>query len=179
MSRFTWDHPYIARTSLIRALPFPIEGSLHLVWSFHDQGKSTGINPLRAQPSGRPQVAGKSIRTSAAGKDKDKDVDGVEQMFGTALSHLTSQQVTSIKSSRSLGGKKVVATHVLPVPAVETVTGPLAKPQVAHHHAIKGGPATQKLARDEAQMKALCAATKNSPAGLPAKVCAFKSSATH
>jgi hypothetical protein len=151
------------------SVPF-IEGSLHLVWSFYK-----GRPLLSAQPSGRPQVAGKSIRTSAAGKD----VDGVEQMFATALSHLPSQQVTSLRTSRSLGGKKVVATHALPLPAVEVVTAPLAKPQVAHHHAIKGGPATQKLARDEAQMKALCAATKNSPAGLPAKVCAFKSSATH
>jgi len=48
------------------------------------------------------------------------------------------------------------------------------KKPVAVRYAVKAVPATEKIARDAAQMRALCAASNNAPAGLPAAICKGK-----
>jgi orotidine-5'-phosphate decarboxylase len=77
-----------------------------------------------------------------------------------------------VKQARVLPGTKAVTVHPLPPtgPAKMITEAPKVL-RVEKLHAIKGGTAQQKLARDAAQLKAICVATNNAPTGLPASVC--------
>jgi len=100
------------------------------------------------------------------------EVDEVEQAIGAAIKQLPPQQQKQVVNARMLAGTKTAVVHRLPpTGAVRTITGPQPIARTGKLHAIKGGPATRKMARDAAQMKALCAASNNAPNGLP-KVCA-------
>ena len=79
-----------------------------------------------------------------------------------------------MEKARVLPNAKTAVVHALPKAGkVESIAQPprLAVARIAKPHAIKGGAAVRKAARDDAQVKALCAATNNAPADLPASVC--------
>jgi len=144
--------------------PF-IDGVLHLKWNQPAPGTlaSHGLSSCLTlhSPAG--------TATSAA---PEKDTDEVEQGLATAINKLSPAQRQTMAKARRLPGAATAVTHRLPPGGpvhMMTATPPVVR--VAHPHAISGGDATQKLARDAAQMKALCAATNNAPPGLPATVC--------
>jgi len=68
--------------------------------------------------------------------------------------------------------------HVLPPTGPVQVISEPPPVTATKGRAVHVGTATQKLARDAAQIKALCAATGNAPAGFPAGVCKTEG-ATH
>ena len=62
--------------------------------------------------------------------------------------------------------------HLLrPSGPVTILKGPPPIPKRAEVHASKGVLATGKAERDAAQIRALCVASNNAPAGLPKSVC--------
>jgi hypothetical protein len=152
------------------SVPF-ISGSLHLIWS--------GAQPLHPLTAGVtreiPEAAGASpqpVPIPPPHGFPGVEEDEAEDMLKAAIEKLPLAQQQQIQRSRLLSGTKPVVVHPLPKTGkVELMTQPPAVARKAPPHAINGGPAIHKAARDEAQVKALCAATNNAPSGLPADVC--------
>lgn len=175
------------------SIPF-LDGVLHLAWT--GPAPNTGH-----APAGSPRHPGGLETTTAvatgavglAGEDNE-----AEHKLEAAVKQLPPQQQSLLQKARSIPTAPV-AVHRLergsfqtlaPLPETGVRPGPAgthtaiagrASPETAGvrtrlavtHAAIAGpgGPASRKLARDAAQMRALCAATNNAPSGLPAEVC--------
>ena len=167
------------------SVPF-INGALHLVWTGTPLTHlpvgtigtigtigTTRIGTLQESKPTTPGKTGVVIQGPVATAPLQQvEVDEVEQAIGAAIKQLPPQQQKQVVNARTLAGTKTAVVHPLPsTGAVRTITGPQPIARTGKLHAIKGGPATRKMARDAAQMKALCAASNNAPAGLP-KVCA-------
>jgi hypothetical protein len=158
------------------SIPF-INGALHLIWG--GTRVAHPVAPTRAgslgergvttsSPSRRPPTA-----TAGGAREAPIEVDDVEQKLRAAINQLPAAQRPQVEKARFLASTRTAAVHRLsPTRSVTRMTQPPPVPRIARLHAIKAGPATRKLARDEEQMRALCAASHNAPAGLPAKVCA-------
>ncbi len=178
--------PPVPRTSNIvgdpgATTPF-IDGALHLIW------KGPVVSPPR--PVGgpvtvlRPPVATKggvaagnrlALQAVAAPAAPPDDDDEVEGAIATAVGKLTPAQQLQVKNARVMPITKPLATHQMqPVRSVKKLAQPPAVPQLGKPHAIDAGPATRKFQRDAAELNALCAASNNAPAGLPATVCTSK-----
>lgn len=144
--------------------PF-IDGALHLAWS----GSSAGTLPSVTVVGGASREAGHRgplPPPSAAG-----EVNAVEHMLQAAMNHLTPLQRTEVAKARAAAGARSAVHRLPPGGPVRMITALPAVARIARLHAIKAGPAARKAERDAAQMRALCAATHNAPAGLPAGVC--------
>jgi hypothetical protein len=138
-------------------LPY-VAGGLHLIW----KGLTIG-----------PAVRSTTRATAPAGPGSEADEDEIEKKIAAAIAELTPAQQRQMKNAR---GTRVTKSGPQPAKtafAVVKLVQPPAAAAVAMH-ALNGGPASRKLQRDAAQMKALCAASHNAPAGLPVKVCRAK-----
>jgi hypothetical protein len=162
------------------SVPF-INGALHLVWS----------GPLVANPghagmgtlSHLKAITGGSLSVSSAttGAWTADETDDVEHTLESAVKQLTPGQRAEVAKARAIAVTHPAAFHKLAPtgPVVRMTSAPLqlngeikGSGKVAvKRHAIQGGPAIRKAARDAAQMGAICAASHNAPAGLPASVC--------
>jgi hypothetical protein len=135
------------------SVPF-IYGVLHLQWS---------------GPVSEPLIAARPVPPAAGTAENE---DEVEHQIAKAIRQLPPADQATVTRARRVPVTRPIVTHRL------APTGPVRKlsqaPRVARVgrlHAIKGGPAMRKLARDAAQMHAICAATQNKPQGLPPEVC--------
>ena len=144
--------------------PF-IDGALHLEWA------GTPVATTRTAVAGERLAP--TIRTMPAViATRPEEDDEVEKMIEASLSRLplaTQQQIR--KARATVATLRPVMHRLPPGPPAQIIT---TRPQVRRAirlHAIKAGPATRKLQRDAAVIHALCSATNNAPAGLPAKVC--------
>ena len=158
--------PPVPRTTNIAGdpdatVPF-VNGALHLVWS----------GPPGVQAGGLKEAA----QTATAGQPSPKgDADEAENRIGAAVSKLTPAQQAQVKAARSMTASRQVATHPgQGTGPVTQLTQPPAVSAAVPMHAIAGGPATRKAQRDAASLKALCAASSNAPANLPASICTGK-----
>jgi hypothetical protein len=99
--------------------------------------------------------------------------DDVEQKVNASVKQLTPQQQQQIKAARhnAVAGPKPAGHHLAAGPPARRITSWPVLRTAGKMHAIKAGPATRKQQRDAAEVKALCAQTKNAPPGLPANVC--------
>src|SRR5206468_11055740 len=156
------------------SVPF-INGALHLVWTgppvVHPVAPPGGSVAERGAAgsgvSGRRPAA-----TAGGGLASPVEADEVEHLIRAAINQLPAAQRPQVEKARILAGTQTVAVHRLSsTRLVRRITQPPPVARIARLHAIKAGPATRKLARDMAQMRALCAASHNAPAGLPASVC--------
>jgi hypothetical protein len=115
-------------------------------------------------------------KTIPATEPSGENDDEVEHMFSASISKLPAQQQVLIKNSRTIPSTPVVLHRLaVPGPIKMVTTPPLTgvRAQSTGHAAVTGraGTANRKLARDAAQMAALCKATNNAPQGLPPEVC--------
>ena len=152
-------------------VPF-VDGVLHLIWAGPRGIYPTPVNTqgLSKSSTGASKPAAVTGQISAA-----EDADEVENRIGAAVSKLTPKQQLQVKNARLTRVTKPVATHKgKGAGPVKKLTRPPAVPNAVAMHAIKGPPATRKMQRDAASLKALCAASKNRPAGLPATACTTK-----
>ena len=160
-------------------MPF-LNGVLHLSWS--------GQPPLTPSHEGELAhlpptgvIAAHPVIEAGGNNRPEVGVDDSEQLLSTAINTVPAAQREQVKQARVLPGTKAVAVHPLPPTGpVKMMTEAPKVLRVEKLHAINGGAAQQKQARDAAQIKALCVATNNAPTGLPASVCATAASpATH
>jgi hypothetical protein len=144
--------------------PF-IDGALHLDWTGTPVTTAiAGQRIARRLLTSRPLPP---IKTAFAEQDNE-----AEQKLEASLAHLPPQTQQQIQKARATIAPVRLAMHPLPPGAPAQII--TARPQVrlaVRLHAIKAGPATRKLQRDAAVIHAVCSATNNAPAGLPAKVC--------
>ena len=135
------------------SIPF-INGALHLTWTGGSVAVESPPAPLPAQAV------------------TDDEVDEVEHKIEAAINKLPGPQREQIEQARHIeGAQAAVVRQLRPTGPVQQLREWPATKRFGGFHAIKAGPAIQKAARDAAQMRALCAATHNAPAGLPAGVC--------
>ena len=95
----------------------------------------------------------------------------VENALEAVVRKLTPTQQREIKHARATA-VAVPAVHRLPAGTrARRLTASPAVPRIAPRRAIKAGPATQKARRDAAELRVLCAASHDAPAGLPPGIC--------
>ncbi|HTC96072.1 MAG TPA: hypothetical protein VK699_21700, partial [Terriglobales bacterium] len=156
------------------SVPF-INGALHLSWK--GQPVATPVRPVLpgiiAGSVSRPAIS-TPLRAVIVGSEggEANETDEVEQKIRAAINQLPPAQQQQVQKARIIEGTRAAVVHRLPPTGpVRKITAPPVSLRIARLHAINGGPALRKAARDAAQMRALCAATHNAPAGLPAAVC--------
>lgn len=164
--------------------PF-IDGSLKLAWTVatrppvgttHLSGVATAHTPVavaHVPPSGTVVTANGSKNSG----EENGETDEAEHRLAAAEAHLAPVQRQAVARAATVVRP---AVHFLPrVVEVRKIT---ARPSVAGvkgSGAIDAGPATAKLQRDLARIRALCAASHNAPAGFPAGVCSAAAASQH
>jgi hypothetical protein len=140
--------------------PF-VDGALHLVW--------IPVTPPAANHPTipvRPLIGSANPRGTdyaAQGKDRDDEKDPLE----IALNHLSVKKRQQVLRVRAAALPKTSAAAVIPS---------IAAPTVKSHSPVAGpvGPATRKIRRDAALIKALCAASDDKPYGIDRSICVPK-----
>jgi hypothetical protein len=159
--------PAVHNTTLIgtgASIPF-INGALHLIW------KGPKVFGGAQQPITVSGVL--SAAANAQGAEADGD-DEPEARIGAAIVQLKAPQQLQVQNARVIAGTQPAVHRLAPIGPVKIMAQPPVTPKVLDRHAIDAGPATRKMQRDAAQMRALCAATNNAPTGLPASACGSK-----
>ena len=160
--------PPVHNTSVFGApasIPF-INGALHLIWALPrvvGGGQTTTTGGLPLAPANAQQ---------AVAADEEDEPEG---RLRAAINQLTPSQQLQVQKASAIAATPPAGVHPLasPGPVKIATTAPVTA-KVLERSAINAGPATQKMQRDAAQMRALCGATNNAPAGLPASVCGSK-----
>jgi hypothetical protein len=152
--------------------PF-IDGALHLIWTGQKAPlTSVGGSTDRAR---QPQGDHAGLLIAATAMDRRTSAEGhdeVENLIAAAIKRLPPEQQAEVKRAKAAAGMRPVSVHRLPPSGpVQRITTLPAAVRIPRLHAIKAGPATEKAAREAAMIRALCAATHNAPAGLPAETC--------
>ena len=176
-----------------------IDGAVHLSWSgvanVGESGtvsgstsapESTGIEARVSRPAATSTSAAtkgtatqatapksttaQTDATKATAAPELESADEIEQTLQAAESQLTDEQRKAIANARTPAVARQAA-HPLPPGKIETVSSVPLSVRTVQVHSFKAGPATAKNDRDAAGIKALCAATKNAPPGLPADIC--------
>jgi hypothetical protein len=150
-----------------------IDGVLHLKWTAATSGRGHTAAGGLLRPGGSGIATAVATETAKAGESNEP-----ENRLEVAVKHLPPRERISVQKSRAIASPPMPAVHrMFRGGAVEVLTAPPSTGVLARstgpHDPIAGpaGRAQRKLARDEAQMRALCAATNNAPKGLPAEVC--------
>jgi hypothetical protein len=171
--------PRVPRTTNIvgdpdATLPF-VDGALHLIWGgppvvTHAPMSADSLSRSGTGVSDHASTAAVTGQISTKG-----DADEIENRIGAAVSKLTPQQQLQLRAARAMPVTKPVITHQgQGAGPVKQLAQPPAAPTAVPMHAMKGEPALRKGQRDAASLKALCAASKNAPDGLPVSVCTSK-----
>jgi hypothetical protein len=148
-----------------------IDGVLHLSWT---RPQTTGAAPPRARP--RPADAA-AVLPETGGVERDKDeageAEGRIEAAATAAG-IPSSQRAGLRRPTS-GVARTITLNPLPQGVVaRQVPAGIAGSALGEAPVKlgrKGAPATEKLARDKAMIRAICARTANAPPGLPADAC--------
>jgi hypothetical protein len=154
--------------------PF-IDGSLKLVWTPGSGPINPGSGPIN-KVQGLANNVGKlpaHIEAHVFAPPED-ETDEVEHRIDAAQAPLPAAQRAAVRGARNVAAVSPVLHRLPPSGAVLTrvsLPTPRARGGRIRLHAISAGPAAVKLQRDAAQVKALCAATQNAPAGLPKTAC--------
>jgi hypothetical protein len=154
--------------------PF-IDGVLHLKWT----GPSGDGGQPTAGGLSRPGNAGllSAERAGSRISPPTRDPDQTEEKLEAAIEHLSPQQREKVEKARAIDNRRPLSHRLQRGGPVEKLAAsPLTgvRATAIRTHAPVAGPigrANRKLARDAAQMRALCAASNNAPYGLPPEVC--------
>jgi hypothetical protein len=103
--------------------------------------------------------------------DQTEEADEAEQKISGAISKLPLTQRRQVQNARAVTGVRPVLHPLPPTAAAQRIATLPAFPRIDERLGTSAGRATRKNERDAAQMRALCEATSNAPAGLPAEVC--------
>jgi len=144
-----------------------IFGALYLDWSA--ESVATAATTQAGNSGSKPAVSEVPKQVVASSATEDKDVG-----LATTIRKLTPAQRALIAKASVIPPGRPVVMHQLAAPAPVQVLKELPaeeKVKPTAMRAIRVGPATRKNLRDAAQMRAVCAATKNAPPGLPPSVC--------
>jgi len=141
------------------SVPF-INGALHLVW--------TGTSETKPAVAVRRSIARSSLTTTHIGIEDNRG--DIEEAIGSATGRLSSAQQQKVRQARSVAAPEAQVHKLASTAPVQTISEPPPM-TVVRGRAVKVGTATQKLARDAAQIKALCAASNDTPLGLPTSAC--------
>ncbi|PYX29658.1 MAG: hypothetical protein DMG80_14170 [Acidobacteria bacterium] len=171
--------PAVATSSIFdpgASVPF-VNGGLHLVWTgtpiAHPVGAVRANDGADVGVLNPREWSGSTAGTAVAQPPTAVETDQIEQAIRSAIDKLPAAQRSRVAKARILRGTRTARVHRLP--PTRSITRMTSAPAVAgtstRLHAIKGGPANRKMARDAAEIKALCSASHNAPAGLPASVC--------
>jgi hypothetical protein len=161
--------PPVPRTSNIvgdpgATVPF-VDGALHLTWT----------GPVTSITHPPTTVGGVVKRDQTVAGAPAEDDDEVENLISEAIGKLPPAQQPQVRKARVMPVTRPLATHQMqPIRSVKKLALPPAVPKLGKPHAIKAASATRKLQKDQAQIRALCAASNNAPAGLPAAACVSK-----
>ncbi len=162
----------------VSGFPF-VDGTLHLIWS----GPVSTLNGRKAIEGGQinrgvrlPEgKAATGIVVALPPPDEDEEADDIERKLAVAAQRLQPALRDKVGAARSSVAFPRVTTHRLASggPALLAPVRPIqAHPRfVLKPHAVSLGEATQKLARDAAMARELCAATNNAPFDLPKELC--------
>ena len=146
-----------------------IEGALHLKWIA--LGTGLHVNPPNTvgNTTGGGRVTGEM--TSVFTHGRSQEIDEAEHKIRSAINQLPPAQRLEVQKARA-SGRVRAALHALAAGgAAQKITAIPAAPSMVLRLDARAGNAARKQKRDAAQMRALCAATNNAPAGLPANVC--------
>jgi hypothetical protein len=164
--------PAVHDTSVFGApasVPF-INGALHLIWTAPRVVRGGGLS---ATTSTQVTSAGGQSPAAAQAPAPAEDEDEPEDKIRAAFKQLTPAQQAQVKTASVIAAAPPpVLQRLAATGPVKMVTQPPVTVKVLDRRALKSGPATRKLLRDAAQIRALCSATNNAPAGLPPSVCA-------
>jgi hypothetical protein len=149
--------PAQSKEGTAASVPF-INGALHLVWTGTSETKPAV--PVRRSPA----------RSGPAAAHESSSGGDVEEGLGTAVGKLSAAQQQQVQRARSATATQPRVHTLASTGPVQTISVPPPAP-VVKGRAVKLGTASQKLSRDTAQIKALCAASNNTPQGIPASVC--------
>lgn len=156
------------------SVPF-LNGALHLVWGqLVTEGGGRVLAGEATRETARTAVARQPVAGTVQPPAEPEQAGDVEEALSSAIHQLPKAKREEVIRARVLSGVRAPVVHPLPkAGTVQILTQAPARRALAATklHAIKAGPAVQKNARDEAQIKALCAATNNNPAGLGQNVC--------
>jgi hypothetical protein len=154
-----------------------IDGALHLKWTASPGSLQTRRGSNGPGPTNRNAVISQLSGTLLSATDsRSQEIDEAEHKILAAVGQLPPAQQKEIQKARASASVRA-ALHPLPQggPAQKITTSP-AVPRINLRLDARAGAAAPKRERDAAQMKALCAATNNAPAGLPAQACDAASS---
>lgn len=102
--------------------------------------------------------------------NKAEDIDEAEHLLQAAINQLPEGQKQQVLKAR--GAAILRPMHPLPSTGpARQISVPPAMPLLNFRANASAGNATEKDQRDAAQIRALCAATNNAPAGVPAGTC--------
>jgi len=151
--------PAQSKEGTAASVPF-INGALHLVW--------TGPSGTKPAPPARRSITRSSPPTAHIGIEGNSG--DIEEAIGRATGRLSSAQQQEVRQARSVAAPQARIHKLASTGPVQTISerSPVT---VVRGHAVKLGTATQKLSRDAAQIKALCAASNDAPLGLPSSLC--------
>ena len=161
--------PAVHNTSVIgtpASVPF-INGALHLIWTgprvvVGTKQTITVQGRVSATPTNAPDAA-------------EDEEDEPEDKLHAAVGQLTPAQQLQVKNAIVIVGTQAAVVQPLTSAGpIKVATRPPATVMLLERHALKAGAATMKLQRDTTRIRALCAATNNAPAGLPATMCGSK-----
>jgi hypothetical protein len=143
-----------------------IDGALHLKW--------TGRGQVETERRGQVE-AERELPTVVADAESEEadEADEAEHKISAAISKLPLTQRRQVQNARAVVGARPVLHPLPPTAAAQRITALPAFPfpRIDERLGTSAGRATRKNERDAAQMRALCEATSNAPAGLPADVC--------
>jgi len=158
------------------ASPF-IDGALHLKWTGPTGTAGHTVAGGLATPGLLAATTAPAPGRGSAAPGTTTRGDDIESKLDAFVSRLPARERTLIQDARAIPSPRV-ATHRLAMSgpmrilAAPPATGVLAESTGPHEPvAGRAGPATRKLARDAAEMRALCAATDHAPSKLPPEVC--------
>jgi hypothetical protein len=145
-----------------------IFGALYLDWSA--ESVASGAGSQAGSSGSKPAVSKPPTQVAASSHNEESEVS-----LAKTISKLTPAQRALIAKASVIPAGHPVAMHQLAAPApiqvLKEVPAEDRQVKPAVMRAVRVGPATRKNLRDEAQLRALCAATKNVPPGLPPSVC--------
>lgn len=130
--------------------PF-IDGALHLSWT------------------GTPALARKPV--NAPPPEQPEEREETELVQRQTLDRLTPAQRQQLAKAHAAAAGPRRATHRLPPGTLRKLTAAPAVRRTGRLRAIDAGPATEKNARDKANLRALCDVTRNTATALPPTLC--------
>jgi hypothetical protein len=148
-----------------------IDGALHLKWTGSPGAIARSASPLETGGRSATHTLALGGLLASSANAKSEDIDEAEHRILAAIAQLPTAKRQQIQKAREVTSARV-SLHLLPAgrPAQKITAAPAA-PRMAMRVNAKAGAASHKQQQDDAQLQALCAATNNAPAGLPAEAC--------